>query len=122
MKKILTITEVMQALLDGKKITNKHWFNYEYIYFDKKKNIFFDEEGEIESNIFDLFEDEFFLYEESKKKTFYKVDYLPYEGALWTQTNNYFESINDFNKFYTGYISAKLNESTKIVIEDNGIF
>ena len=39
--------EALQALMDGKKIRGTDWYKFNYIYIDKKDNIFRDEEGDM---------------------------------------------------------------------------
>lgn len=63
-KKYLSCKEIMEALINGKKITSESWDIDEYIYFDENGNII----CENDLSFCDEFSNDMYVYEEPKEK------------------------------------------------------
>lgn len=62
----MTTKEAIQAMLDGKKVRNKKWSSYIYMYFDG--DILLDYNGVKFNNLSVSFTDDWEIYEEPKPK------------------------------------------------------
>ncbi len=77
-KKYLTYKEIMQALLNGEKITSASWGDGQYIYFGDNGSLFAGDGCELEFDDVEFF-DNMYIYEEPKEKV---------ELFIWALANN----------------------------------
>ena len=68
----MTTKEAMFALLDGKKIRNKTWSGYIYMYFDK--DTLFDSNGNRFNTLSMHFSDDWEIYEEPTPKQLITIE------------------------------------------------